>query len=136
MHKVWLVLLAGFAAAVVNWGYVHFGVADESAVDYKRDIWPVLEETCSRCHSAKKKDGGLNMSTRAAMLKGGHSGPALVPGKVEKSLMLELIEFDEMPPRKEKPRVSKEQFAKLRAWIAAGAKVPADAEKETPSAGK
>jgi hypothetical protein len=127
MQRVWLLLLAGCVAFGLNW--IARG-ADQSAVSYERDVWPVLEQTCLRCHSEKKKDGGLNMSTRALMLKGGHSGPAFVPGDIRRSLMLELLEFDEMPPRKEMPRVTKEQLQTLRNWVAAGAPAPA----ETPAA--
>lgn len=62
------------------------------------------------------------MSSRATMLKGGHSGAAFVPGNADKSLMIELIEFDEMPPRKQKEnRVTADELKKLRAWIASGA---------------
>lgn len=94
-------------------------------LDYRREIWPIIEAKCLECHHAKKRQGALDMSTRALMLKGGASGPAFVPGNVEKSLMLELIEFGEMPPRKDKkPAVTKEEFEKLRRWVAAGGLVP------------
>ena len=98
-------------------------------LDYRRDIWPLIEAKCLECHQAKKRQGGLDMSTRAAMLKGGASGAAFVPGNVEKSLMLELIEFDEMPPRKDKKTpVTKEEFQKLSRWVAAGGLVPDEPE--------
>jgi hypothetical protein len=93
-------------------------------VDFRRDILPILEKKCYRCHDAKKKEGELDMTTRAGLLKGGSSGPAIVPGNVEKSLMMELIEFDEMPPRKEKQPVTKAEFQKLAAWIEADAPIP------------
>jgi cytochrome c len=90
-------------------------------IDYRSEIWPIIKAKCLECHNAKKRQGGLDISTRAAMLKGGDSGAAFVPGNVEKSLMLELIEFDEMPPRKEKkPAVTKAELKRLSDWIAAG----------------
>jgi hypothetical protein len=98
-------------------------------LDYRREIWPIIEAKCVECHQAKKQQGGLDMSTRAAMLKGGASGAAFVPGNVEKSLMLELIEFGEMPPRKnKKPPVTKDEFQKLSRWVAAGGLVPDEPE--------
>lgn len=94
-------------------------------IDYRREIWPIIKGKCWECHQPKKRQGSLDMSTRALMLKGGDSGAAFVPGNVEKSLMLELIEFGEMPPRKSnKPAVSKEEFQQLSRWVAAGAPVP------------
>ena len=103
-------------------------------VDYRSEIWPIIKAKCLECHHAKKRQGSLDMSTRASMLKGGDSGAAFVPGNVEKSLMLELIEFGEMPPRKEKkPAVTQEEFQKLRRWVAAGAPVPDEPEPIGPA---
>lgn len=96
-------------------------------VDFRGDVWPTIKEKCLGCHNPQKRQGALDMSSRTAMLEGGHSGAALVPGNVEKSLMIELIEFDEMPPRKQKKqRVTEAELKKLRAWIAAGAVIPDD----------
>ncbi|MSU44332.1 MAG: hypothetical protein EXS22_09925, partial [Pedosphaera sp.] len=52
-----------------------------------------------------------------SMLTGGESGPAFKPGNAEKSLLIELIHFNEMPPKKETPRVTKEELELLRKWI-------------------
>ncbi len=102
-------------------------------IDYRSEIWPIIEAKCVECHQAKKRQGSLDMSTRASMLKGGDSGAAFVPGNVEKSLMLELIEFGEMPPRKDKkPAVTKEELQKLSRWIAAGAPVPDEPAPSVP----
>jgi cytochrome c len=103
---------------------VSAGDAEPPKVDFRRDIRPILEAKCYRCHGGTKKEGDLDMTSREGLLKGGNSGPALVPGNVEKSLMVELIEFEEMPPRKEKQPVTKEEFAKLAAWIKAKAPMP------------
>lgn len=89
--------------------------------DFQREIVPIFEAKCFRCHGIKKKDGRLDMRSVAALLRGGNSGPALVPGDAEKSLLVELIHFNEMPPRKEKDPVSKADLARIRAWIDAGA---------------
>jgi|GEM_PF-2227161 len=104
-----------------------------SEIDYRREIWPIIKAKCWECHQAKKRQGSLDMSTRASMLKGGDSGAAFVPGNVEKSLMLELIEFGEMPPRNSnKPAVSKAEFQQLSRWVAAGAPVPDEPDPDEP----
>ena len=91
------------------------------AVDYKNDIFPIFDAKCNRCHKPAKMDSKLDMTTRAAMLKGGISGPALVPGKPDKSLIIELIHYNEMPPKNVKIRVTKEELKLLKEWVAAGA---------------
>lgn len=125
MHRFWIAVLS-FGVACSYWLVSPASRADEPGkkIDYEKQIKPVVERKCLRCHNPKKKEGKLDMSTRAAMLKGGSSGPAFVPGDTEKSLMLELIEFEEMPPKKETPRVTKQELETLTAWIAAGAPVP------------
>lgn len=96
-------------------------VPEPATVSYVRDIKPIFDAGCARCHNGKTRQGGLDMSTPATMLKGGVSGPAYVAGDAQKSLMVELMEFKEMPPRREEPRPTDEQLKKIRAWIDAGA---------------
>lgn len=95
--------------------------AKPPAVDYKRDVAPILEAKCNRCHTANKAGGKLITTTRAAMLKGGDSGPAIEPGQPDKSILIELIHFNEMPPKRIQPRVTADELKLLKAWIAAGA---------------
>src|SRR4051794_25871059 len=60
---------------------------------FEKKIRPVLVEHCYKCHSAdaKKIKGKLRLDSRAWLLKGGDSGPALVPGNLEKSLLIEAV---------------------------------------------
>ena len=62
--------------------------AEETAVDYTRQIKPVLKSHCYACHGALKQQGNLRLDTAAAMLKGGDGGPALVAGNVAASQMI------------------------------------------------
>src|SRR5439155_11379383 len=55
---------------------------------FESKIRPLFAEACSKCHGAKKQRAGLRLDSRAAILQGGDSGPALVPGHPEKSLLL------------------------------------------------
>jgi hypothetical protein len=91
----------------------------EAAVNFQRDVLPIFEGKCLRCHGAKRRDGKLDMRTLEALLAGGVSGPALKPGNAQKSLLIELLHYNEMPPKKETPRVTKEELTLLRNWISA-----------------
>src|SRR5262249_59582 len=95
---------------------------DRAGVEvFEQKIRPGLVERCSKCHSAgaKKQRGGLSLDTRAAVLKGGDTGPALVPGKPDESLLLKALrhadESLKMPPD---GRLPEAVVADFRAWIA------------------
>lgn len=101
------------------------------APDFGTDVLPIFEAKCLRCHGAKRRDGKLDMRTVAALLAGGVSGPAIKPGNAQKSLLIELIHFNEMPPKKEPPRVTRMELELLRKWIDA-LPVPSAAFPSTP----
>ena len=90
-----------------------------AAPDFQREVLPLFEAKCLRCHGAKRRDGKLDMRTLEALLAGGVSGPALKPGNAQKSLLIELVHYNEMPPKKELPRVTQAELELLRKWIAA-----------------
>ena len=88
----------------------------------------ILHLRCLVCHGRQRQEGGLDVQTRAALLKGGNSGPAIIPGKPEESLLIKRIVAKEMPPpdpellREFTVRpVTSNDLQKLRQWIAAGA---------------
>ena len=87
------------------------------APDFQKDILPVFEEKCIRCHGAKHRDGKLDMRTLEALLEGGVTGPAIKPGNAKKSLLIELIHFKEMPPKKKGPFITSTELEMLRHWI-------------------
>ena len=89
----------------------------DAVPDFERDVLPIFEAKCLRCHGAKKRDAKLDMRTMDALLKGGVTSPAIRPGNAQKSLLIELLHYNEMPPKKETPRVTKEELALLRKWI-------------------
>lgn len=102
------------------------------AVDYEKDIKPLLKERCYTCHGALKQKADLRLDTAAAMRKGGDGGDILAG---EHSLLLERVttsdKHDRMPPEGEGSMLTSEQVAKLRAWIAAGSPAPANEQPET-----
>lgn len=101
---------------------------------FERKIRPILVEHCYACHSAEAKEvkGGLRLDTRAGLLQGGDSGPAIVPGKPGTSLLLSALRYEEleMPPQGKLPEVVIADFA---AWIARGAPAPRAASEPPPA---
>ena len=99
--------------------------ADEKGIEhFEKKIRPVLVKECYRCHSPEKRvRGGLDLSTKAGMLKGGDTGPAMVPGKPEKSLLMKAVRWQgiEMPP---KGKLTANEIAILEKWIEQGAAWP------------
>jgi hypothetical protein len=95
---------------------------------FEKKIRPLLVDNCYKCHSSvQKKKGNLLLDSRAGMLKGGDTGPALVPGNVEASLLIKAIRSDD--PDMKMPRggkLSEQQIADLVAWIKMGAPWPDD----------
>jgi mono/diheme cytochrome c family protein len=98
--------------------------ADDAAL-FESKIRPILVEHCYECHSADKKHkGNLLLDTKDAVLKGGDTGPALVPGDPVNSLLIKAVKWHgglEMPPKK---KLGDSQIADLEAWIKAGAPDP------------
>ena len=64
------------------------------------DVIPTFQMRCVTCHGKRKQEGGLDLRTQASRLKGGKSGPALIPGKPDESLIMKRITAGEMPPPK------------------------------------
>ena len=103
---------------------------------FETKIRPLLVERCYSCHSraANKSKGGLRLDSREAILKGGDSGPAAVPGDPEKSPLLRAVRYTDefkMPPKGKLPDAS---IADLAAWIRGGLAWPAGEAEATPSA--
>lgn len=95
-------------------------------------VLPLLEARCFQCHrDAKEVKGGLHMGSRSSLVRGGDSGPAIVPGKPDESLLVEAIRYEslEMPPRSKMPA---QEIDILVRWIREGAHWPADMETSAP----
>ncbi len=96
-----------------------FGADDKPAPapSFREDVLPILDAKCVRCHGAQRRDGKLDVRTIEAMLTGGVTGPAIKPGNAKKSLLIELIHYNEMPPKRATPRVTKDELDLLRRWV-------------------
>ena len=93
---------------------------------FEKQIRPILANRCYECHSVEKKTkGGLALDSRASTLKGGDTGPALVAGDPEKSLLIEAVRYKnhdlQMPPKRQ---LSVEEIKALEAWVKMGAPDP------------
>ena len=68
---------------------------------FEQSVRPLLAQNCYACHGEKKQKGGLRLDSIEAILKGGESGPALVPGKPDESLLVSASNYagPEMPPK-------------------------------------
>src|SRR5688572_29215530 len=100
---------------------------------FESKIRPVLVEYCYKCHSAQseKLKGGLHVDTREGLLQGGDTGPAIVPGEPEKSLLIRAIQYKDetmqMPPKQRLPDEIVNDFV---TWVKAGAPDPRKGESE------
>src|SRR5258706_666844 len=102
---------------------------DSAVVEFfEKKIRPIFVENCYKCHSkeAEKLKGALLLDTRDGVLKGGDTGPAIVPGQPDKSLLIQAVRYTntdlQMPPKNKK--LSAEQIADLEAWVKIGAPDP------------
>src|SRR5690349_9593095 len=104
-------------------------VSAQHAKFFETKVRPILKDRCFSCHShaADKNSGGLMLDSRGAMLAGGDSGPALVPGNLAESLLVTAVEYDEdyprMPPKGKLPDA---EIAVLVEWVKQGAPWPGD----------
>ena len=107
--------------------------ADEPVADdtqhvefFETKIRPLLVNQCYECHSGVSKSlkAGLRLDSKSAMLKGGDSGPAIVPGKPTDSLLIQSVRYEsnEMPPN---GKLGDAQIAALTKWVEAGCAVAA-----------
>src|SRR5258708_267377 len=119
-----LIAVVGIIGAVCG---VPAAGADDGARKplFRADIQPLFEPKCLRCHNTKVRKAELDLSTHAAVLKGGESGPVVVPGKPEESPLYEMVHEGQMPADK-KGRLTPEQVESIRVWIEGGARVEAD----------
>src|SRR5580700_9097752 len=63
---------------------------------FEKEVRPLLIERCLKCHGGEKTRGGLKLTSRAAVLQGGETGPAAVPGKPDDSLLVQLLLRDDV----------------------------------------
>ncbi|KLU02364.1 putative transmembrane protein [Rhodopirellula islandica] len=90
---------------------------------FEQHVRPMLLSSCIKCHDDNKQEGGLNLTTLEGLLRGGDTGPAIVPGNPDESLLLEALRYEsfEMPPS---GPLEDSMVEGIAAWVAAGADWP------------
>jgi Protein of unknown function (DUF1553)/Protein of unknown function (DUF1549)/Planctomycete cytochrome C/Concanavalin A-like lectin/glucanases superfamily len=123
-----VLLLGGGLASSLPTASAAAPVSAADAEFFTSTIQPILSEHCHKCHShsSDKIKGGLVVDSLAGLLKGGDTGPAVVPGNLDKSLLIGAVRYTnedlQMPPKDKK--LSADQIAALEKWVNLGAPWP------------
>ncbi|MEY4832889.1 MAG: hypothetical protein RL527_1102 [Planctomycetota bacterium] len=113
-------------------------ITPEQLKFFESTIRPILVDQCYGCHSAQsgRSRGGYVLDTRDAARKGGGSGPGIVPGKPDQSLLIQAVRYHDddlqMPP---KGKLTDEQIKALERWVAMGAPDPRESATAKPASG-
>jgi len=109
------------------WWFAGGGTGTARAVDFAREVFPVLQARCFGCHGPERQRAGLRLDARAGVLQGGKSGPAIRAGSAEESLLFRRVAGlggeDLMPP--EGDGLTEAELGRMRAWLEQGAVWPA-----------
>jgi WD40 repeat protein len=103
--------------------------ADDKPVSFYHDIRPIFNSDCNACHKPEKLKGELDMTTVAALMKGGKHGVEIKPGEPDKSKLVEMISGDDPDMPKDGDPLTKDQVSLIERWIKEGA------NDDTPAAG-
>ena len=107
--------------------------ADPAAIEFfEKSVRPILAARCQGCHGPIKQKGGLRLDARGAMIAGGATGPAIVPGNPKESLLVDAINYGDtfkMPPKSKLPA---EEITTLTEWVKRGAPWGVEMRTDTP----
>ena len=96
---------------------------------FETEVRPLLVERCHDCHGPKTQWANLRLDSRETILAGGDSGPAVVPGKPDESLVIRAVRHeDDVSPMPEGDKLSDKQIATLVKWVEMGAPYPGGAK--------
>jgi len=102
--------------------------AAQLTVDFEKDVKPIFEKTCFRCHGPERPKSRFRLDNRESALKGGDNGVDIVPGDSAQSPLVYYVarvaEDIEMPPPGKGEPLTPVQVGLLRAWIDQGALMP------------
>jgi hypothetical protein len=91
------------------------------ALRFDKDILPIFQSKCFKCHGSVSKRGGLDLRSIASIVRGGNSGPGMKPGHPDDSPLWQSVKTGEMPPAKN-PQLTSDEKQLILAWIAGGGK--------------
>jgi len=122
LMPIWFAVPAHIAAEDPASAATDLPAAASRDVDFHREVLPILVRHCVLCHSQDRSEGGFQLATRELLLKGGDSGPAVISGQSNQSLLVRMvagIEQDRLMPAKGR-RLTTEEVGLLRRWIDQG----------------
>jgi hypothetical protein len=98
---------------------------DPAALEFfEKEVRPVLSSRCQSCHGSEKHKGDLRLDSREAVLKGGRTGPAVVPGKPAESLLVDAINYGDLYQMPPKSKLADREIQALTKWVAQGVPWP------------
>jgi hypothetical protein len=127
------VVLAALCGAVLSAAVCHAAEAKPEELEFfEKKVRPLFVAHCFKCHGVAEPKANFRIDSRSGLLKGGDNGPAIVPGKPDESLLVDVINYGtyQMPPD---GKLKADEIATITHWVKIGAPWPAGAE---PIAGK
>ena len=119
-------IFRALSAIVLTVGLLAVGAQAKNQVDFSKEIFPILKSSCFACHGEEQQMGELRLDAKANALKGGASGPSIIPGRAADSALMRRVSHAQgvnpMPMGAEK--LSESQISRIRAWINQGAEWP------------
>ncbi len=109
------------------------GSVDDREVFFESRIRPVLLGTCAKCHGSTKRSNNLRLDSRAGLLKGGDSGPAIVAGDPDKSLLIQAVRYTSEPKMPPNKKLAATVIADFERWVGDGALFPDNAQPVPPA---
>ncbi len=131
LAAILLALPGGITLNLVATASADEDVQAQQRTHFEKHVRPLLVTKCLKCHGKDKQEGGLRLDTAAAILNGGDSGPAVVPGNPKESLLIQAIHYDgrEMPPS---GKLEPSEITRLEQWVSTGAMWPDDLHELRP----
>ncbi|MBI3856560.1 MAG: hypothetical protein HY293_12805 [Planctomycetes bacterium] len=122
MKRIVLAAAIGIVAALLVGPSVTAQDRTARAASFAKDVLPILKASCGKCHSGGGAKGGIDLSSYAAMKKGGKGGAVFVEGNPDKSPLVTSISGDKPDMPKKAAPLTKQQVATISAWVKEGAK--------------
>src|SRR5207249_985750 len=117
-HRTRLARLVTLGAVCAHLSMTPFVLAgDAQPAAFDKSVAPILIRNCLACHNAGDPKANLDLTRRETLLRGGESGPAVVPGKAGESRLVQRVAKGSMPPKKAGKRLPPAEVAALRAWV-------------------
>jgi mono/diheme cytochrome c family protein len=116
-----LVVLGLTAAAFTPVGRAVAAPQPARPVSFAADVAPIFQRWCIACHGGEEAEAALRLDSLAAVMRGGESGPVVIPGNADASLLLAKVEHRHRPTMPPRRRLPAPAVTLIRAWIAGGA---------------